>query len=613
MSYGYWGKILKIDLNNEKYEVINLEDEIYEKYLGASGIGGYLLHEEYDYDVDPLAPENPLIFMTGLLTGTSVPTAAKSSVVTKAPLTGIWTESTVGGYWGNEIKKTGYDGFIIEGKAEKSTILTIKDDQVEFFDAEEYMGKDVYETEEKITEEKGEMEVACIGPAGENEVKIAGIMIGGRETRAAGRTGVGALMGSKNLKAIGVKGSNRVPIYDKDKLSTLTKEFMPDIQEGTKGLHDYGTAGGVQAVESNGDLPIKNWTLGSWEEGAAKTDGQKIAETVQTGHYACYACPIRCGKNVEVRVGPYKGSTGHGPEYETAAGFGSNVLNDDIDYLCAANDLCNRLGLDTISTGNAIAMAMECYENGLINKEDTGGIELNFGNGEALIEFIPKIANKEDIGAVFAKGVKEAAEEIGGMAKEFAIHTKGLSNAFHDPRAFTSMAANYATANRGACHLEALSYFAEPGAFPLDLLDFEKDYEYHGQENKAEIAVIMQDFMNVSNALGLCKFLIRGNIGPQKIKDWVNAVTGWDLDKENINLMGERLFNLKRMYNVKQGISRKDDKLPPRLLSHAKESGTAEGSLAHIGKMLNEYYNYRGWSQEGIPKEEKLEELDLKL
>lgn len=612
MSYGYWGRVIEVDLSTKTFKETTIKEENYIKYLGGSGLGGKLLYSDFDYKTDPLSDENPLIFMTGVLTGTPVPTSAKCSVITKSPLTGIWGEATVGGYWGPELKKAGYDGIIVKGKSAVPVVLFINDENIKLVEADDLWGCDVYKTEEELKERTDvKAQVACIGPAGENLVKIAGIMVGGRETRAAGRCGVGAVMGSKKLKAVVVKGSHKVPVYDKQKLISLIKEFIPKLKENTIGLYNYGTAGGVQAVEANGDLPIRNWTLGSWEDGAAKTCGQRIAQTVQVGHYACYACPIRCGKDVEVRVGPYKGSVGHGPEYETCAAFGSNILNESLDYLCAANDLCNRYGLDTISTGNVIAMAIECYENGLISKEDTGGIELAWGDGNAVLELIRKIAYKEDVGKALSEGVKRAADIIGGLAHEYAVHTKGLSYAFHDPRAFTSMAVNYATGNRGACHLEALSYFAEGGAFPPELVEFDKKIEPHGYEHKGELAARMQNFMNLFNALGLCKFLIRGKTSPSTIKEWVNAVTGWNMGVEELILAGERLHNLKRMYNVRLNISRKDDVLPPRLLVHDRKTGRAGGSLPHLGRMLYDYYQFRGWSPEGIPTDKKLKELGL--
>ncbi|MEA4825334.1 MAG: aldehyde ferredoxin oxidoreductase family protein [Clostridium sp.] len=612
MAYGYWGKILEIDLDSRSTKIIPIKDEEYKKYLSGSGLGAKILYEQYDYKKPALSAENPLIFINGFLTGLPAPTAAKSTVVSKSPLTGIWGESIVGGFWGAQIRKTGFDGFVVKGKAEKPVAIYINDDNVEFLDAKDLWGKDVYETEELLKERTDKKaEVACVGIAGENLVSYAGIMIGGRETRAAGRCGLGTLMGFKNLKAIAVKGTKQPEVYDSKRLRDLVKEFMPNLIKNAEVLHDYGTLGTIQGVESEGDLPIKNWTLGSWEEGATKTSGQMLAQTCQTGHYACYTCPVRCGKSAEVRVGAYKGSVGHGPEYETGAAFGALILNDDLDYICAANDLCNRYGLDTIETGNTIAMAIECYENGLLTKEDTDGIELKWGIKDELLEVIEKIAHKEGIGKILAKGSRKAAEEIGGIAKEFAIQTKGLSYAMHDPRAYTTMVAGYATTNRGACHLGTLGYFSEGGAVPRECVGFSKKTEPHGFEGKAEYAIRLQNFMNLFDALGLCKFIMLGHITPEIMKNWVNAVTGWNLSTEEMELIGDRLFNLKRMYNVRLGISRKDDVLPPRLLMHDRKTGGAGGSIPNYTRILKDYYDYREWTPEGIPTEEKLNKLGI--
>jgi aldehyde:ferredoxin oxidoreductase len=613
MPYGYMGKLLEVNLTTGETSQRPIGEEYFRKYLGGSGVAARIFIDEFDHRVDPLSPENPIIFMNGLLTGIAVPTAAKSSFVSKSPLTGIWNEATVGGHWGEQVKRCGYDGIIITGKSEKPVYLWITDEKVEIRPAEHLIGQDVYETSDTIKAETDQKAVvACIGPAGENQNKIAGIMIGGNETRAAGRGGIGAVMGSKNLKAIAARGKLSPQVKDREKLKEQLKAFLPELQKNARGLYDFGTAGGVQGVEANGDLPIKNWTLGDWAEGAAKTCGQYMAEQgITVSHHACFSCSIRCGKDARVDIGPYAGSIGHGPEYETCAAFGANILNDNIQYLVAANDMCNRFGLDTICTGNAIAMAMECYEHGLITKQDTGGIELTWGNGPAVLEMIKKIAYREGIGEVFADGVVNAAEKIGGIAGEFAVHVKGLSVAFHDPRAFTSMAANYATANRGGCHLEGLTYFCESGAFPPELIGFYKPINKRSDDNKAELAVRMQNFMNTFNALGLCKFLIRGKTKPEDITSWVNAVTGWDLTGEELMLIGERLHNLKRIYNVRLGISRKDDMLPPRLMCHDRKTGAAGGILPHMGRLLSEYYSLRGWTEEGIPTEEKLTQLGL--
>lgn len=613
MTYGIMGKILEVDLSSKTIQYRTSDESVFKKYLGGSGVAAKILMDEFDLGVDPLSPENPLIFMNGLLTGLPVPTGAKSSFISKSPLTGIWNESTVGGHWGAQVKKCGLDGIILTGKSDTPVYIWINDENVEIRDASELMGLDVFETSDRIksiTDSKAV--VACIGPAGENQSKIAGIMIGGNETRAAGRGGLGAVMGSKNVKAMVAKGTKSANVYSRDSLKDLLKDFLPVLNANTKGLHDFGTAGGVQGVEANGDLPIKNWTLGDWADGAEKTCGQNLDYLgITVSHHACYACSIRCGKDARVDIGPYKGAVGHGPEYETCAAFGANVLNDNIEYLVAANDICNRMGLDVICAGNATAMAMECYERGIIGKTDTEGIDLAWGNGPAILDFLLKLAKKEGIGVIFGDGVKDAGEKLGGLAKEFAIHVKGLSVAFHDPRAFTSMAVGYATANRGGCHLENLSYFCESGAFPPSLFGFNKPLSKHSDENKAELAVIMQNLMNVYNALGLCKFLIRGKTGPETIAAWINAVTNWNLTGEELMLIGERLHNIKRIYNNRIGISRKDDYLPPRLQYHDRKTGAAAGLLPNMTKLLTEYYQIRGWDSEGMPTVEKLETLDL--
>lgn len=607
-------KVLEVDLNSRSMCTREISEELQMKHLGGSGLAAKLLYDEGAYKADPLGPDNTLVFMNGLLTGTPVPCACKTSICAKSPLTGIWGEATMGGFFGAELKKTSYEGIIIHGSAKAPLYLLVEDDKAELKDASDLWGLDVYETCDRLCKRHGDKcQVACIGPAGERKVLISGIMTGGNQTRAAGRTGLGAVMGSKRLKAVVVRGTLQVPIKDREKLSASIREFTPIVRTNAKGLTDFGTAGGLMGVEANGDLSIRNWSLGSWEEGAAKTCGQKIAETVFVSHYGCFACPIRCGKDVRLEVGPHAGTVCHGPEYETCDGFGANLLNEDLNLICAANDLCNRLGLDTISTAGVIGWAMECYENGLITKEDTGGVEIRWGDGEVILKLVELIGHDEGFGAFLSQGVRRASSQLGGLAKEFAVETKGLEYAYHDPRAFTSMAVNYATANRGACHLEALGYFAEQGVFALSTLGFDKPFERHGVENKAEIAYLMQNFMETFNDLGLCKFLIRAKdaAGPNAIAGWITSVTGWKISGDDLMKAGERNFDLKRMYSYMLGITRKDDVLPPRLGVHDKKTGAAAGSIPHLGRMLVDYYALRGWTAEGVPSHGKLEELGL--
>ncbi|MDI3480989.1 MAG: aldehyde:ferredoxin oxidoreductase [Tepidanaerobacteraceae bacterium] len=563
MPFGFTGKILKVDLDTGEIGTVEVPPALYKEHLGGSGLAARILYEDGVYKIDPLGPKNQLIFMNGILTGTPAPASCKMSICAKSPLTGLWGESTVGGFFGAELKKTPYDGIIINGKAQRPVYILIENEKAQISDATDVWGLDTYSAFDyfKRRFKNDKFQMACIGPAGEKLVKISSIMIGGYEARAAARTGMGAVMGSKNLKAIIVKASGRPQIADKARLISAIREDLNTIISNTKVLHDFGTAGGLQSVEAFGDLPVRNWSMGSWEEGAAKICGQYIAKAFFVSHSGCHACPIRCGKNVKILIGPYKGTVAHGPEYETCAGFGSNLLNDDINVIIAANDLCNRYGLDTISTSGVIAWAMECFEAGLLTKKDTDGIVLTWGNKEAILKVIKLIADNKGFGQFLGQGVKLASTQLGGLAREFAVETKGLEYAFHDPRAFTSMAVNYATANRGACHLEALSYFAEQSVFP----------------------------------------------------PWLSAVIGETIDENQLMKIGERNFNLKRIFNYKLGITRKDDCIPPRLGMHDRKTGLSAGSIPHLGKLLVEYYRLRGWSEEGVPRKEKLKQLSLSL
>lgn len=614
MSYGFYGKVLEVNLSAAEMIETTLPGEDYRRYLGGSGLAAKIFYERGCHKIDPLDKAAPLMVFTGLLTGQKLPTACKASFCARSPATGIWAESTVGGYWPAALRSCCYDGLIITGRSRRPVYLYLSGANVDIRDASALWGKDVYTTAKLIEEELGEeIRVAAIGPAGERGALIAAIMIDGVDTRAAGRCGLGAIMGAKNLKAVVARRAGRPPqVADARGLAEARKEVLPRIREKAKGLTDFGTAGGVPVVEKLGDLPIRNWTRGAWAEGAARVSGQAMAEAgLRVKHYACFSCPIRCGKDMKVEIGPYRGTVAHGPEYETIAGFGAMCLNDDPNYIIAANDLCNRLGLDTISTASAVAFAMELFESGLIGEAESGGLDLCWGSGEAILAMIPLIARREGLGALLSLGVKKAAAHFGSLAREFVAEGKGLELPFHDPRAFTSMALVYATGNRGACHLEGPTYFNENMAFPASLIGLPDEYDPHGSVGKAALTKRMQDYMSIFNALGLCKLLVRGHVTAADIARWLSGVTGWDAGEEELWETGERLFNLKRLINVELGISRKDDTLSPRLLVHDRREGAAAGSLPHLGKMLAEYYDLRGWTAEGIPTPETLARFNL--
>ncbi len=611
MGYGYQGKILEVDLTTRKISQREVREEEVKKYFLGSGLSARILSQEADLSLDPFDPKNPLIFMAGLLTGTMVPTACKLSVCSKSPLTGIWNEATVGGHWPAQFKFTGYDGIIVKGKAGKPVYLFLDDGKCEIRDAESVWGKDTFQTNDALKKQTDERAlVASIGQAGENLSKIASIVCDGMNARNAARGGNGAVMGSKNLKAIVVKGKKRLEIKDWEGLRELLKEEIPVIKEKGKGLSEFGTAGGAVAVEAFGDLPIKNWQHGSWEEGIKRISGERMRETIWVRHYHCYSCPIGCAKIVK-GDGKYGRFYGHYPEYETVGMLGANCLNDDLELLAYVNELCNRFGLDSISTGNTLAFAMECYEKGKITKRDTGGLEIKWGDPNTMITLINQIAKREGFGGEYlADGPVWAAKRMGRGTMEFVSQTKGFDYPAHDPRGHFSMALSYATAVRGACHLEGLTYFLDRG-LKIEDFGYTEPPDQFKEEDKPGIVYNLQNFLSVYNPLGICKFLM-GRAEPSQIARWVSRVTGFEMDKEKLLKVGERLFNLKRLYDIRLGISGKDDVLPKRLLT-AKPDGKAKGRVPDLGKMLPQYYRLRGWDEKGIPKEERLRDLDLVL
>ncbi len=611
MPYAHAGKLLWVDLDSGRWQVTEVAPDEVRHYLLGSGLAAKIVDDRLQPQLDPLDPSNMLLMMNGLLTGTFVPTASRVSVCGRSPLTGIWCESAAGGFWGPELRFAGYDGVVFTGRGEKPVYLWIHDGHVELHPASSLWGLDSHETARRILDQTHpKASVACVGPAGENGVPIASVMFVGNGTRTAGRGGMGALMASKNLKAVAVKGSQRPEYYDREGLRRSVREDTAWIKGNSIALSQFGTAGGVPATEIFGDLPIKNWLLGSWKEGADKTSGQTMVATMLDKHYRCFACPIACGKEIKIKEGPYAGIEGHGPEYETLASFGALLLNDKLEVIVKANQLCNLYGIDTISAGAVIALAMEAYEKGLLTVEDTGGLELEWGNAEAILQLVEQIAWRQGLGDVLADGVRAAAEKLGPEAEEMAIHAKGLEIPMHDPRAFVDMAVNYATANRGGCHLEALSYWRGYG---LQWAGWGQAGEYNRLDGtgKARVAYGFQNYLSVYNPLGLCKFIVKGLVGPETVVEWLNLAMGWDWDTDDLIHTGERLFNLKRMINVRLGITRADDTLPRRLLTHARPTGSAAGVLPDLETMLEEYYQLRGWTAEGVPTEEKLHDLGL--
>jgi len=603
-------KIIYVNLTKTKTEIRKLSEKVFKKYLGGSGISSWFLYKNENKNLHPLHPDNPILFFAGLLTGNPIPTASKVSVCARSPLTGIWSEATVGGYWGLELKKQGYEGIFVTGKAERPVYLRVSSEGIKIENSQELWGLDTYKTAEIIKQKYGENNrIASIGQAGEKLVNISFIVFDAPHSRLAGRGGLGAVMGAKSLKAVIIeKGFLRSSIDNLANLKKSVKLAISDIKKYTEGLNKLGTGGDVAAREYIGDLPIKNFSQSRWE-GAKKITGQVIKDTIFSKNYACYYCPIACGKQVKIKKEPF---IVHGPEYETLSALGSLILNEDLDSIVTANDLCNRYGIDTISLGVSIAFLIEAAEKGFLKIKGINNQQLKWGSPKLLIDIIHQVAENKGLGRLAGMGVRKISRRIGKDTECFAIHVKGLELPMHDPRAYTGMALSYATANRGGCHLESLSYAVESG-IPLEDLGYGEDniLNPHTSVGKAELVIKLQNYMNVLNALGLCKFLVFGRIGPTKVTEWLNYVTGWNLTPDELLIIGKRLHNLKRMYNIRLGINRKDDKISSRLLEMARNDGMAAGVLPELDKMLKEYYQLRNWDDNGIPTEKKIKELGL--
>ena len=609
MKGGYWGKILRINLNNGRVWEQAPDEALYREYIGGSGIGSRFLYDLTDGDTDPLGPENPLIFMTGPFAGTTVPTSGRHQIIAKSPLTGIYGEGDAGGTWGPGLKRCGYDGIVIEGASEKPVYILVREGGAKVLDAAQLWGQDTYRTDEMLKEIHGDnITVSCIGPAGEKLVRIAAVMHDGSHARAVGRTGLGAVMGSKKLKAVAVSGSLRVQVADQEGLMRSIREAAPTMVKKTIGMKQHGTAGGTVGTERIGDFPLKNWSGSAWDK-VENISGQRMTETILTGRYFCESCIIGCGREVEVKEGPYA-MKGAGPEYETLGMLGGMCLVDNLEAIAYGGELCNRYGLDTISTGGVIAFAMELYERGIIGQQDTDGLDLRWGSAYAMIEMVHKIGKGEGLGSILGYGVREAARRIGGRAPEYAIHTKGLEFPAHDPRAFNSLALGYATSNRGACHLQGASHMFEKTVV-MPELGIPEPKDRFRRDDQGEFVKTCQDLMCILDSLKVCKFTLYAGLSTTHIREWIKLVVGWDVDLEELMAAGERIFNLKRMYNVKCGIRRSDDTIPERILKQPRTEGGAKDNLPPLESMLDEYYRARGWDQSGVPLKETVKRLGL--
>ncbi len=592
--YGWVGQVLRINLSKETVKKEALDPVEARNYIGARGLGIRLWMKEVDLKVDPLSDKNNLIFITGPLTGTLATNAGRYNVVCKAPLTGAMAASNSGGYWGPELKYAGYDAVIFEGKAKKPVYIWINDDEVEIRSAEHLWGKTVYDTTDVLKDETDEdAKVSCIGPGGENLVKFACII--NDYTRAAGRSGVGAVMGAKNLKAVVVKGSGGVKVANPQEFMeavTKARQMVKDHPVTGQGLGLYGTNILVNILDQSGGLPVRNFQDSGTFPNADATGGESLTAKYLVRPKGCKGCSISCGRINRVAAGQFA-TFGEGPEYEAAWGYGADCGIDNLEPILKASNLCNELGIDAITMPTTIACAMELFEKGYITKKQTG-CDLSFGNEEAIVDLTYKTAYRQGFGNELAEGSFRLASKYGHP--ELSMSVKKQEMPAYDPRALQGMGLNYATNNRGGCHVRG--YMTAP-----EILGIPEKLDNLVTEGKAEWTKIFQDLTGAVDSAGICLFLTFA-IGAPEVAEQLKAATGVDYTVEEVMKAGERIWNLERMFNMKNGFTRADDTLPPRVLKEPIKYGPCKGSVSKLDVMLPEYYKVRGWSKDGVPTKE---------
>ncbi|MDW7668011.1 MAG: aldehyde ferredoxin oxidoreductase family protein [Bacillota bacterium] len=622
MNYGYSGKILKVNLTTGEVGKENLPEKIMRKYMGGKGLVYYFLKESVDKNTDPYSKDNPLYFMTGIVSG--IPAAGTSRMIigTKSPVTGGFGISESGGFIAPELKKAGWDGIIVEGESDKPVYILIKDDYVEIKDASHLWGKGIGETNDIIKEENNDksLKLSQIGQAGENKVQYACVI--NDLKHACGRNGMGAVMGSKKLKAVAVKGTLGIKFKDKDKINEISKwyaKYQKD-QPLSKGLYLYGTGAGLIGINNSGIFPTRNFKQGSFEK-ADDISGQTMADTILIKREGCFACPVRCKRVVEVnndnvKVDPKFG----GPEYETIGAMGSLCGIGDLEVIAKTHEMCNDFGLDSISTGVSIAFAMECYEKGIITKEDTEGIELNFGNREALLKLIKDIANKEGLGKILSQGVKNSSKIFGKESEDFAMHVKGQELPMHDPRGKIGVGMGYSLSPTGADHVQAQhdTTLVEEGPIldSVKILGLKNPTDPMGYgKEKAVYYSTMEKWWSFLNMAGMCDFIPapRGSMSIEKFIELFKAATGWDITAEEMMEVGERGITAARKLNYDLGVDESTEELPRRLYQPL-ENGVLKGISMDREKFLETkqyYYEILGWDKKGCPTKETLERLGL--
>lgn len=625
--FGYNGKILRVDLSRKKVLTTSLSEADAKRFLGGRGLAAKVLFEELKAGIDPLGLENKLIFACGPFAATGYPLNSRWLVAGKSPLTGIWGEAACGGTFAVQLRKAGYDALIVEGASEFPVYVAILDNDVEIRDASQIWGMMTLDTEQAIARDLGiesrkedDPSVVCIGPAGERLVKFASVMHTAH--RAAGRTGLGAVMGSKKLKAVAVRGSKKVSVYNPERLRELTKTVVNECLTDKSIVHfsKYGQAGGVSVLNANGILPTKNFQKGTFDQ-FEKIDGKTMAETILKRKSSCSQCPVACKREVEIVDGPYAPvDSGYGgPEYENMAALGSLLLIGDLHAVSKENQMCNAYGLDTISTGVIVAWLMECYDRGIFTSQDLDGIEAQWGNAEAAMKLIEKIGNRDGLGNLLAEGIRKASLQFGRGSESYTMEVKGLEVPMHEPRGKKGLGLAYAISGRGACHEQAFHDTEVESENVAPEIGISKALNRHDtSRNKVDMVKRSQDWVAITNSALQCTapaWIGHDYNKPSFFAEALNAVTNLNFNAGELMVIGERVNNLCRCFNVREGIRRKDDYLPRRFSEEPLPDGPSQGQrITHeeLQNMLDNYYELRGWDKKtGIPSRRKLEELGL--
>jgi aldehyde:ferredoxin oxidoreductase len=617
---GFAGKWLDIDLTRGVLQARELKAAWAERFLGGNGLGTQMLWDEVAPDVDPLGPESLLVLAAGPLVGTLMPNSCRMEAVAKSPLTGIYGDANAGGFFGPELKFAGWDAVVVRGRAVRPVYLTIADDRAELRDASALWGLTTSRTEAAIRQSwRNAAKVACIGPAGEHLVRFASIQV--TSQRSLGRCGLGAVMGSKNLKAVAVRGQGPVCVADPARSHDLAVGFHQRLRSNAiyNAVSAHGTPGIVSLMDPLGRFPTRNFQMGSFPS-VDQINAEALEARAFVRHLACFGCPIGCDKLHVLPDGRFAGTALRSVEYETLNAMGANVWNADLDAILKANRLCDELGMDTISAGRTISFAMELWQEEILSANETDGLCLEWGNVDAMLQLLEQIASRQGLGGLLAEGVRRAAEVIGRGADKYAMHVKGMEIAAQDGRAQRSMGLAHVTSNRGADHLKAFPVIDETG-YP------DEARRRYGEAFLPEMAQPLatrykpflvkdgEDFGAVVDSVGMCKsggtFVLAELYWPD-LAAALEAVTGMEMPVERLKEIGERIYNLQRCYNALHGISRADDRLPRRFSDEPSPSGNAAGQVIDLEPMLDEYYQLRGWDlRTGWPSSAKLHELDL--